>query len=453
MKILHYSLGFPPFRRGGMTQYCIDLMLEQVEAGHSVALLWPGKLQNIGSRTKIKKRKKYELNKEACCESYELINPLPVPLMDGICNPQMYLIDKDEKIYHFFLKEQKFDVLHIHTFMGLPSELIDAAHAIGIKTVFTSHDYYPICPRCNFFHAGMDCKDDNRCANCVGCNQYGLSVNKIKFFQSDLYRLIKDNAFIKILRAQHNRKMYDVTEQQIEEELIDSELQNLYLQLRKKNICILENLDVVHFNSTNTLHRYKERGYSGKNAKVLSISNAAIQNHKEKRKLHTPIRFGYLGPLTTHKGYNLFQSACDTLWKDGIHEFEAHIYVQIENSPDYMKCHHPYKYSELKNVMDDIDILVAPSVCMETFGFTVLEALSYGIPVIVTDCVGASDLIEEGKNGFIIHTDQAELAQVMRHLLENKGKIKEMNQCIVDSLKIKTMKMHSKELERLYKIM
>ena len=29
MRILHYALGFPPWRTGGLTKYCVDLMLTQ----------------------------------------------------------------------------------------------------------------------------------------------------------------------------------------------------------------------------------------------------------------------------------------------------------------------------------------------------------------------------------------------------------------------------------------
>ena len=34
-----------------------------------------------------------------------------------------------------------------------------------------------------------------------------------------------------------------------------------------------------------------------------------------------------------------------------------------------------------KQHRDETDIMVAPSIWYETFGFTVLEALSYGVPV------------------------------------------------------------------------
>ena len=53
MKILHYSLGFPPDRRGGLTKYCIDLMVTQRKLEHDVAMLWPG---DMGILVKKKRR-------------------------------------------------------------------------------------------------------------------------------------------------------------------------------------------------------------------------------------------------------------------------------------------------------------------------------------------------------------------------------------------------------------
>ena len=44
MRILHYSLGFPPYRTGGLTKFCLDLMIEQKNEGDEVALLWPGQM-------------------------------------------------------------------------------------------------------------------------------------------------------------------------------------------------------------------------------------------------------------------------------------------------------------------------------------------------------------------------------------------------------------------------
>lgn len=43
----------------------------------------------------------------------------------------------------------------------------------------------------------------------------------------------------------------------------------------------------------------------------------------------------------------------------------------------------------------------------DTFGMVVLEAMAAGLPVIISNNVGAKDLVQEGKNGFII-TDSAD---------------------------------------------
>lgn len=450
MDILHYSLGFPPFRRGGMTQYCLDLITEQVREGHNVALLWPGRLRDLSKKCKILRKQKYEIQNNLFCESYELLNPLPIPLMDGIKTPEMYLIKKEIEPYLDFFRNNMFQVLHIHTFMGLPAELLEAAHEAEVKIVFTTHDYFPLCPRCNLFHAGEDCLDDQDCADCVTCNQYGLSFNKMKFFQSDLYKKIKDNNIVKVLRANHNRNMYDATAQIAEENVYDERRRKKYQEMRKRNIQQLERMDIVHFNSMNTLHVYKGRGYLGNNALVISVSNGAIANHKKLRKVGSIIRFGYLGPLTTHKGYNLFKNACDALWQSGQYKFEAHIFVQIDNPPPYMVCHNPYSYEELPDVMDSIDILVAPSEWEETFGFTVLEALSYGIPVIVSNKVGAKDLVVEGKNGYTIKGNVQELKKCLMKLIERPLMINEMNSYIVEKFKVKTMRYHAKEMIALY---
>ena len=56
MKILHYALGFPPYRSGGLTKLCVDLMVQQAKEGHTVALLWPGQMGFIKQKVAIKKQ-------------------------------------------------------------------------------------------------------------------------------------------------------------------------------------------------------------------------------------------------------------------------------------------------------------------------------------------------------------------------------------------------------------
>lgn len=95
---------------------------------------------------------------------------------------------------------------------------------------------------------------------------------------------------------------------------------------------------------------------------------------------------------------------------------------------------------------------MTPSEWEETFGFTVLEGLSYGIPVIVSNKVGAKDLITEGKNGYVVEGNVQSLKNCILRLIENPQSIKEMNAYIVNEFPVKTMTEHSREIDNLYQM-
>jgi glycosyltransferase involved in cell wall biosynthesis len=44
---------------------------------------------------------------------------------------------------------------------------------------------------------------------------------------------------------------------------------------------------------------------------------------------------------------------------------------------------------------------VVPSLCWETFGLTIVEAMAQGTPVIATDLGGRHELVQDGQNGFL----------------------------------------------------
>ena len=106
MRILHYALGFPPYRSGGLTKYCIDLMLAQKEDGHEVAMMWPGTIRFSGHFVRLKKGEKLvnQGDKKVLVESFEVINPLPVPLDEGIIEVEKFIQKcSNVKVYESFL--------------------------------------------------------------------------------------------------------------------------------------------------------------------------------------------------------------------------------------------------------------------------------------------------------------------------------------------------------------
>jgi glycosyltransferase involved in cell wall biosynthesis len=73
----------------------------------------------------------------------------------------------------------------------------------------------------------------------------------------------------------------------------------------------------------------------------------------------------------------------------------------------------------LEDAYQQADVLVVPSL-YEPWGLVVHEGLAHGLPVIVTDQVGAGDdLVDHGTNGFVVSTGSAEeLTGAMRAISE-----------------------------------
>ena len=79
----------------------------------------------------------------------------------------------------------------------------------------------------------------------------------------------------------------------------------------------------------------------------------------------------------------------------------------------------------LKNY-SEASIFVLPSV-HESFGLVVLEAMASGLPVIVSDNVGAKDCIKNKINGFIFEkNNDIELTSIIQNFIDNRDLIKQM---------------------------
>ncbi|WP_127837088.1 glycosyltransferase [Clostridium prolinivorans] len=423
MKILHYTLGLPPYRSGGLTKYSCDLMIEQANKGEVVYLLYPGHF-NLCNKTKIKYNKMYK-----GIYVYEMINPLPVPLLNGIKDVEKFIESKDIEVFKGFINKISPDVIHIHTLMGLPIEFLEAAKDIGIKIIFTTHDYFGICPKVNLItDKGQICNDYCNGAKCVVCNKKAYSIGKIYLMQSRIYKILKNINSLKNFALKLKRQRTLNVNQNIENigyvetyEITDFSYQ--YVKLRNYYLNILQKVDYFHFNSSVAKSEYEK--YVKCKGEIINITHKDIKDNRQEKSFSNEkqLRIGYLGPTEKYKGFNLLTNALKALNKEGIENFRLDVYgnkyklnVDVNNT----FFHGKYNYSELRNIFNNIDVLIAPSICKETYGFIVLEAMSYGIPVIVTNCVGAKDLIEDNISGFIVESNENSIKEIIISLMDSK---------------------------------
>lgn len=412
MKILHYFLGFPPYRTGGLTKYAFDLMKAQLANGDEVMALWPGKIRSYFAEPKIKERRKVE-----GITNFELINPLPVSLDEGINEFEAFTKPCDISIYLRFLKKERPTVIHIHTLMGMHREFVQAANQLGIRTVMTSHDYFGICPKVTLFRFGQCCDNDNGCRNCIQCNIKPLSLKKIKLLQSSFYRCVKDTFLVKKIRKHHRYYFFNDEEISKISNYDTNYLAKKYKNLRAYYVSIYEKIDFIHFNSTVAEKIYK-RYIVPQKSKVVSIMHKDIVMHERCKVDNEKKVIIYLAPAKPFKGWNVLKEACDRLWAEG-EKIELRVYCPVQNPEPYMRVKEEgFDYSQLGLIMNEADVLVAPSIWYETFGFTVLEALSFKVPVIVSDHVGAKDIV--GNNGVIVKAgDVNELKTAIKSINKN----------------------------------
>ncbi len=84
-----------------------------------------------------------------------------------------------------------------------------------------------------------------------------------------------------------------------------------------------------------------------------------------------------------------------------------------------MAAHGPASSEAIRGAMRRASVLVLPSVC-DGFGMVVTEAMAQGLPVICSSNAGASQLVVDGENGFIVAPANPErLAECIVWCLEN----------------------------------
>lgn len=182
--------------------------------------------------------------------------------------------------------------------------------------------------------------------------------------------------------------------------------------------------------------RRKQRGYTRLDA-VTGVSDYIIERHQSyqllpeaKRTVRIPnafdppasdplprrptanLTFGYVGALAPHKGIELLLKAFAT----GAPPNTRLALFGAAPSLDYdQQLRQRYESRAVtfqgrkdpSEIYPQIDVLVVPSLSHEAFGRVVIEAYSYGVPVIASHRGGLSEIVRDGITGLLFDPDHA----------------------------------------------
>jgi len=81
------------------------------------------------------------------------------------------------------------------------------------------------------------------------------------------------------------------------------------------------------------------------------------------------------------------------------------------------------------NLLAQVDVLVIPSQFQESFGFTAVEAMSCGLPVVCTDVGGLPEVVEHGVTGFVVErTNSVKFGLAINSLLSDPERRQKMGE-------------------------
>lgn len=445
MTILHYTIGLPPKRRGGSVQYASDLMQEQSKQGHKVIALTCGDTLFRGSKTKVKPTGFVGL-----VDTYCLTNPLTPTLIYGVADPDSQHRDiiVYERNVRNFIEKNHIEILHLHTFMGMHSDVVRIFKKNGVKIIYTSHDFHGICPHYNLINEkGFLCNLASG-QNCARCNHHEPSDLFLRLVSSNLYQKLKSEFKKKPVIKTGN--FFDKTD-------------SPSLNITPARIAAFDSLleyyrnyfsliDTIHFNSSQTQEVFRHF-LPEADGKVIPVITQGISDKRQPLSLHTPITFCFIGSTNDYKGFPLLREVIIELTNETNYNFKLLVYGnELEgNDPECQSIEFKgkYNYSDLSEILYSIDCMIVPSKWYETFSLVTLEALAHGRPVIVSDHVGAKDIVAQYESEFIF-SNKEDLKKLLTKILSDNRILQNFNADIMASNWTYSLTNHSKEILQLY---
>jgi len=160
-----------------------------------------------------------------------------------------------------------------------------------------------------------------------------------------------------------------------------------------------------------------------------------------------PVRFGYVGSISPHKGVHLAVEAMR-----GIEPSDAtlHIWGDASALPDYSaRLGHPvegrFREEEKEQVFDAIDVLLVPSIGLESFGLAPREAMARGLPVVASE---GGALSEMPCGEFFPPGDVAALRAIVQRIV---GEPSIVDRWAAELSAPKSADEHAEEIEQVYR--
>ncbi len=320
------------------------------------------------------------------------------------------------------LREIHPEVIHIQNLFGLPADLIREFQDAGARVVLTAHDYSSICPTAHLFRPeGHNCtlaRDELTCSHCCrAAPSYG-AFRVRQEFDRRIDALPRGSWGWRTLARVRNGflRLHAGTRR-----LVASDLP---YRLRFDGMkAMLERLDVVHCISHTQATRLQAATGPLRGLRILPLVPPSVtQCRAIARVADVPgrLRLSVLNvlPGRDEKGWSYLREVLGRVERRR-QDFRVDWYADGTDTA-CVRFRGRYAQSELDRIAAESDFCLIPSIWHETLGFTGVEMLSRGVPLICSRRCGVAEGVQDGTTGLLFDPSSPEqLEQLLDRVIEN----------------------------------
>jgi glycosyltransferase involved in cell wall biosynthesis len=169
-----------------------------------------------------------------------------------------------------------------------------------------------------------------------------------------------------------------------------------------------------------------------------------------------PLRLGFIGPLMRHKGAHVaveavrgmaYGRACLRLWGDPTADPAYAGRLRAAAGEADVRIEGAFDAGAAARVFAGMDVLLVPSVGLESYGIVVDEAMAHGVPVVASRGGALPERYEESCGAFVPAGDAGALREVLERLAARPETVERWRLALP---KVRTLQDAARRIEEIY---
>ncbi|MGO9453004.1 MAG: glycosyltransferase [Candidatus Binataceae bacterium] len=408
-RVLHLIHGWPPFNLAGTEVYARSLAVRQAanrEIAAYARIVDP--TRESGDVTEL-----FDEGVRVRLTVNNFIARDPT-VRNSFRNPRL------ERDFDRTLAEFQPDLLHVHHLSGHAVTLLDRVAARRIPILYQIQDWWPVCARVQLLDYERRPCDGPGLAKCSVCMPL-TGIQPAALWNPLLYAY-RGAIMRRALR-----------------------------------------LPVAYLAGSHFIaESYRRFGLLPENAVIhvlpYGVSHSQLRDSHLPRTIEHPIRFGFIGSIQPHKGLHVaveaFRGVAPELatlevWGDAIIDPAYTAELDSRGSSGAVRMHGRFDEAVKDEIFRSIDVLIVPSIGLESFGLVAYEAMCRGVPVLVSRHGALAEIAESGSAWAFEPGNAARLRALLKRLIEQPEEIAQMRTRLPA---VKSLEEHTREVEHLYEL-